>query len=92
MYSFITFFKNYSEDGNKLVDISKTEGTLAKYDRGYRRLGEFMKAKYKITDIALKENMFVNCTIHLKRVGRGFLTDQKIQKIMDNEFDSNRLE
>jgi len=51
-----------------------------------------MKAKYKITDIALKENMFVNCTIHLKRVGRGFLTDQKIQKIMDNEFDSNRLE
>jgi len=51
-----------------------------------------MKAKYKITDIALKENMFVNCTIHLKRVGRGFLTDQKIPKIMDNEFDSNRLE
>lgn len=34
---------------------------MAKYDRCYRRMEEFMKAKYNITDIALKEinHMFI---------------------------------
>ena len=134
----LELFKSHNEDAKKLVGISKTEGTLAKYDRGYRRLGEFMKAKYKITDIALNEinhkfitdfetylrtvsecnenttakfmqtfrmiiiiaknngwiyaDPFINYKIRLKRVDRGYLTDQEIQKIMDKEFDSNRLE
>jgi hypothetical protein len=51
----LELFKSHNEDAKKLIGISKTEATLSKYDRGYRRLGEFMKAKYKITDIALKE-------------------------------------
>jgi site-specific recombinase XerD len=134
----LELFKSHNEDAKKLVGISKTEGTLAKYDRGYRRLGEFMKAKYKITDIALKEidhkfitdfetylrtvsecnenttakfmqtfrmiiiiaknngwiyaDPFINYKIRLKRVDRGYLTDQEIQKIMDKEFGSHRLE
>jgi len=48
-------FKTHNDDARKLVGISKAEVTLAKYDRAYRRMEEFMKAKYKITDIALKE-------------------------------------
>ena len=134
----LELFKNHNEDAKKLVGISKTEATLAKYDRAYRRMGEFMKAKYKITDIALKEinhkfitdfetylrtvsecnenttakfmqtfrmivivaknngwiyaDPFVNYKIRLKRVDRGYLTDQEIQKIMEKEFGSNRLE
>ncbi|MDB0754791.1 phage integrase SAM-like domain-containing protein [uncultured Bacteroides sp.] len=41
--------------------MSKTPATLAKYDRCYRRLEEFMKAKYNISDISLKEinHMFI---------------------------------
>ena len=134
----LELFKSHNEDAKKLVGISKTEATLAKYDRAYRRMGEFMKAKYKITDIALKEinhkfitdfetylrtvsecnenttakfmqtfrmivivaknngwiyaDPFVNYKIRLKRVDRGYLTDQEIQKIMEKEFGSNRLE
>ena len=44
-----------------MVGISKTAATMAKYDRCYRRMEEFMKAKYNITDIALKEinHMFI---------------------------------
>ncbi len=48
-------FKSHIVDARKLVGINKTEATLAKYDRACRRLEEFMKAKYKVTDIALKE-------------------------------------
>ena len=51
----LDLFRSHLEDARKLVGINKTEATLAKYDRTYRRLEEFMKAKYKVTDIALKE-------------------------------------
>ena len=111
---------------------------MSKYDRACRRLEEYLKAQYKVTDIALKEidhkfvtgfetylrtvskcnenttakfmqtfrmivivaknngwiyaDPFVNYKIRLKRVDRGYLTDQEIQKIMEKEFGSNRLE
>jgi integrase len=131
-------FRNHIEDDRKLIGVSKTEATVAKYDRACRRLGEFMNEKYKISDIALKEinhkfitdfenylrtvsncnanttakfmqtfrmiiiaaknngwiysDPFVNYKIRLKRVDRGFLTDQEIQIIVEKEFVSKRLE
>ena len=134
----LELFKTHNEDARKLVGINKTEATLSKYDRAYRRLGEFMQAKYKITDIALKEinykfvtdfetylrtiskcnenttakfmqtfrmivivaknngwifnDPFSNYKIRLRRVDRGYLTDQEIQTIMEKDFGSNRLE
>lgn len=51
----LELFKKHNENARKLVGISKTDATLAKYDRGYRRLEEFMKSQYNIEDIALKE-------------------------------------
>lgn len=48
-------FRKYNEDVQKLVGISKSAATYAKYDRCMRRLEEFMQAKYQIKDIALKE-------------------------------------
>jgi len=35
---------------------------------------------------------FSNYKIRLKRVDRGYLTDQEIQKVLDKDFDSKRLE
>lgn len=57
----LELFKKHNDDARKLVGISKTPATLAKYDRYYRRLEEFMKAKYNISDISLKEinHMFI---------------------------------
>ena len=57
----LELFKKHNEDAQKLVGISKTPAIMAKYDRCYRRIEEFMKAKYNITDIALKEinHMFI---------------------------------
>ncbi len=51
----LTTFRKYNEDVQKLVGISKSAATYAKYDRCMRRLEEFMQAKYRIKDIALKE-------------------------------------
>ena len=51
----LELFRNHNEDARKLIGISKTEATLSKYDRACRRLEEYLKAQYKMTDIALKE-------------------------------------
>ncbi len=48
-------FRKHNEDVQKLIGISKSAATYAKYDRCMRRLEEFMQAKYRIRDIALKE-------------------------------------
>ena len=134
----LELFRNHNEDARKMIGISKTEATLSKYDRACRRLEEYLKAQYKVTDIALKEidykfvtgfetylrtiskcnenttakfiqtfrmiiivaknngwifkDPFSNYKIRLKRVDRGYLTDQEIQTIMDKKFVCNRLE
>lgn len=57
----LELFKKQNDDARKLVGISKTPATLAKYDRCYRRMEEFLKYQYKLSDIALKEinHMFI---------------------------------
>lgn len=57
----ITLYKSFVEDTKKLVGISKSAETYAKYERSLRRMEAFMMYKYKITDIALKEisHMFI---------------------------------
>lgn len=47
-------FRSHNEDVKKLVGISKSAATSAKYDRCMRRLEEFMQTKYRIKDITLK--------------------------------------
>ncbi|MDD3037462.1 site-specific integrase [Bacteroides sp.] len=57
----LELFKKQNDDARKLVGISKTPATLAKYDRCYRRMEEFIMYQYKLSDIALKEinHMFI---------------------------------
>lgn len=131
-------FSDFNEDVKKLVGISKSQATYEKYDRCCRRLEEFMQAKYRIKDIALKEitykfitdfenylrveskcnentaakfmqtfrmiiiqaknngwiysDPFANYKIRIKRVDRGYLTEQEIQTMLKKKFVSKRLE
>ena len=133
----LELFKKHNEDVAKLVGISKSSATLQKYNRTCCHVEEFMKYKYRITDIALKEinHMFItdfenylrtvgkcnqntaakfiqslrriiiiaknngfiigdpfsNYVIRLKRVDRGYLTEQELEKIMTKDFASQRL-
>ena len=50
----LELFRQHNEDASKLNGISKAPATLVKYDRTYRRLAEFMKAKYKVSDMPLR--------------------------------------
>ncbi len=51
----LELFRSYNEDIRKLVGVGKASATFAKYDRVCRRLEEYIKCQYKMTDIALKE-------------------------------------
>ena len=134
----LELFKQHNEDASKLNGISKAPATLVKYDRTYRRLEEFMKVKYKVSDIALREidhkfvtdfefylrtvsrcnenttgkfmqifrkivliaknngwitiDPFANYHIHMKAVDRGYLTEQELERILQKDFNSRRLE
>lgn len=134
----LKLFKQHNEDASKLNGISKAPATLVKYDRTYRRLEEFMKVKYKVSDIALREidhkfvtdfefylrtvsrcnenttgkfmqifrkivliaknngwitiDPFANYHIHMKAVDRGYLTEQELERILQKDFNSRRLE
>lgn len=48
-------FRKHNEDVQKLVGISKSAATYRKYDRCFRRVEEFIQAKYRVKDVALKE-------------------------------------
>lgn len=53
--SLLKLYEQHLEDTKKLVGLSKADPTYRKYERMYRRVVEFMKKKYNITDIPLRE-------------------------------------
>lgn len=58
----LELFRRHNEDIEKLVGVSKTKGTLQKYEVAYRRLSDFIKLQYNTSDVSLKEinHMFLN--------------------------------
>ena len=52
--SLLKLYEQHLEDTKKLVGLSKADPTYRKYERMYRRVVEFMKKKYNITDIPLR--------------------------------------
>lgn len=57
----LDLYRSHVEDTKKLVGVSKSPETFAKYERSLRRIEAFMSYKYQISDIALKEisHMFI---------------------------------
>ena len=53
--SLIPIYKEFLEETKSLVGIQKSQKTYEKYERCYRRVVEFMKDKYHISDIALRD-------------------------------------
>jgi len=51
----LQLFRQHNDDLAKLVGISIAKATLQKYEVSYRKLEDFMKFKYNISDINLKE-------------------------------------
>lgn len=53
--SLLVLYRQHLEDTKRLIGISKAHPTYQKYERMYRRVVEFMKKKYNISDIPLRE-------------------------------------
>jgi len=51
----LKIFAEHNKDVKSLVGINKTKATLQKYEVTYKRLQDFMKYKYDISDINIKE-------------------------------------
>jgi hypothetical protein len=58
----LELFQRHNEDIAKLVGISKSKETLQKYNVAYKRMAEFIREYYNVSDISLKEvnHMFLH--------------------------------
>ena len=58
----LELFQRHNEDIAKLVGISKSKETLQKYNVAYKRMADFIKEYYHVSDISLKEvnHMFLH--------------------------------
>lgn len=53
--SLMPIYREFLEETKALIGIQKSQKTFEKYERCFRRVQEFMKSKYKISDIALRD-------------------------------------
>lgn len=136
--SVLNLFRLILEEYNALSGISKSPATVQKYTRCYNRVVEFLKSKYKLSDMPLvevdhkfivdfecylrtvskcnentsakflqtfrlviiraKENGYIkadpfsNYQIRIKRVDRGYLTQEELDSIARKKFATKRLE
>lgn len=81
-HEFITDFETYLRANSKC-----NENTTAKFMQTFRRIILIAKNNGWIF-----VDPFANYKIRLKRVDRGYLTDQEIQRILNKEFSTSRLE
>ncbi|NEW84136.1 MAG: site-specific integrase [Mariniphaga sp.] len=134
----LKLFQKHNDDVFRLIGKSKTKATYQKYEVTRKHVQSFLKTKYHLSDISLKEinhmfitdfevylmttckcganttakfmqffkriiliaknngwittDPFANYKIRLKRVDRGYLTQEEIGKIMKKSFPIKRLE
>lgn len=135
--SLMQLFKEYVDECRSLLGISRTKATVQKYDRCYRRVKEFLKSKYNLSDIPLVEighkfitdlecylrtvskcnenttakflqtfkmiiirarnngyikgDPFANYKIRLKRVDRGYLSEDELKILRETPIPSKRV-
>ena len=58
----LELFKRHNEDVDKLIGISKSKATYQKYEVTRKHLAKFVKEKYNVSDVSLKEinHMFIS--------------------------------
>lgn len=135
--SILQLFKELLEEYKALEGISKSKATVQKYTRCYKRVEQFLKTKYKISDKPLVEidhkfivdfecylrtvskcnentsakflqtfkmviirarnngyikgDPFSNYKIRLKRVDRGYLTEEELERLRNTPITSKRV-
>ncbi|MFV0554778.1 MAG: site-specific integrase [Mangrovibacterium sp.] len=73
----LSLFKQHNEDIKKQIGINKSQDTYGKYVRTCERVTEFMKARYNLSDIPLRE------------INHKFITDFDIYLRVDCRYSIN---
>lgn len=135
--SILQLFKELLEEYKALEGISKSKATVQKYTRCYKRVEQFLKTKYKLSDMPLVEidhkfivdfecylrtvskcnentsakflqtfkmviirarnngyikgDPFSNYKIRLKRVDRGYLSEEELERLRSTPITSKRV-
>ena len=81
----LTLFQKHNDDVKQLVGISKTIATYRKYEVTRRHLAEFIRSKYNVSDISIKEisPMFMkgqNCICIYVAIGQKASTIARVVK------------
>lgn len=69
----LNLFEKHNNDGKQLIGISKSASTYQKYKVTRKHLMNFIKDKYNLSDIALKEINYMFITdfeVYLKTIGK----------------------
>ena len=134
----LELFKRHNEDVEKLVGINKSKATYQKYEVTRKHITRFVKEKYSLSDIPLKEinhmfisdfeiflltscgcnsnttakfiqflkriiliarnngwivhDPFANYRITIKKVDRGYLTQEEVDSIIAKKMSTKRLD
>ena len=134
----LNLFDKHNDDVASLVGISKSAATLQKYNVTRKHVANFIKYKYRVSDMAVKSindmfirdfevylltqervshntmakfmqffkritilarnnglivnDPFANYKIQQKKVDRGYLTEEEMNKIIQKKFSTKRLE
>lgn len=67
----LRLFKSHNEDVEKLVGKGKSKATIQKYNRTYNHVEDFLRLKYKVSDIAfvdINHSFITNFEVYLKTV------------------------
>ena len=70
-YTVLTLFQRHNDDVQKLVGISKSKTTWQKYERAKNHFAEFLKMKYRVSDISFKKinhMLLTDFEVYLKTV------------------------
>ena len=79
-YTLLALFQKHNDDVLKLVGVSKSRTTWQKYERTKNHLADFLKSRYRVSDLSLKE------------INHMLLTKEEIKAIMSKPFITPRLE
>jgi site-specific recombinase XerD len=75
----LTLFEKHNQDVFKLIGNGKTKATYQKYERTRSHLANFLKTKYNLTDIPLKE------------ISHIFLMDFEVYLLTDGKCKTNTM-
>lgn len=76
--TFLVLLREYNNDAEETIGVNIVRGTYLRYERARRYFEEFLKSKYNVKDVDLKDldHVMIDKFINYLRVKKGYLYNQ----------------